>query len=83
MRITLLDGKRLLMMGQLRIYMDTGRLIYCFVDISKLKLYQSQLIIYLVSYSSMSRYVKSHQTLLMIVSHVKLLHACYGIELMP
>ena len=31
----------------------------------------------------MARNVKSYQTLCMIVSHVKLLHACYGIEFSP
>ena len=31
----------------------------------------------------MSRHIKSHQTLTTLVSHVKLLHACYGIDFNP
>ena len=31
----------------------------------------------------MSRHIKSHQTLLILVSHVRLLHACYGVDFMP
>ena len=31
----------------------------------------------------MLRHIKSHQTLLTLVSHVRLLHACYRVEFIP
>lgn len=31
----------------------------------------------------MSRHIKSYQTLLTLVSHVRLLHSCYGVEFIP